>query len=239
MSLKPPQPRYHRLLIILFLFLGIGGIIIGICQQYQNNLTSEQLMAKIINIDKTAAEIATNIKNFKPKETEISKTIISSLKIKKEPEIPEKSKVTEKESIKDIEKGITDLKRMIAGQTWGLNAEQLIKLSKRMTPFAKTEDRGDLIWCVLGDSDSTKFAVSLVAAFRTAGWQLKGYYGMNQALFPGNPTGIIIILNSKDANPAGVRELIITLRESGIEPTEEIDTDIPPNHFRIIVGRKP
>ena len=107
-----------------------------------------------------------------------------------------------------------------------------------MSIFAKPEDRGDLITCVLGDPDSTRLAVKLVGAFRNGGWQLSGS-GFSQAIFSGNPTSIIIKLNSQQSDPSGLREFVGILREAGIEPIGEIDTNIPPDHFRIIVGRKP
>ena len=107
-----------------------------------------------------------------------------------------------------------------------------------MSPFAQTDDRGDLITCVLGDPDSTKFAVHLVGAFRAAGWNLSGS-GFNQAIFSGTPTGLIIKLHSQDSTPPGLQEFVMTLRESGIEPVGEIDTALPPDRFQIIVGGKP
>ncbi|HEX7401947.1 MAG TPA: hypothetical protein VF369_07190, partial [candidate division Zixibacteria bacterium] len=138
---------------------------------------------RLESIDQTGKNIASDIKKFVPKGTESGEFLV--------PPVPSKEakKLTkpEDESLKNVERGISELKSLIAGQTWGLNAEQLISLSRRMSSFAKPEDRGDLITCVLGDSDSTKFAVNLVGAFRTAGWQLPGS-GFNQTIFSGNPT---------------------------------------------------
>lgn len=121
---------------------------------------------------------------------------------------------------------------------WGLNDEQLSLLSRRLAPFAQQKDRGDLITCVLGDSASTRFAVNLVAAFRKAGWNLPGS-GYNQSIFSGVVEGIILKVNSKDAKPLGLLEFVMTMREAGIEPVGEIDTSIPPENFRIVVGLKP
>lgn len=138
----------------------------------------------------------------------------------------------------DVSKGIEEIKSLIVGQKWGLNAEQLTVLTRRMIPYASSRERGDLITGVLGDSDSTKFAMNLVAAFRAAGWNIPGS-GFNQAIFTGNPTGIIFKLHSRTSNPQGLQEIIATLREAGIEPTGEIDANVPEADFQIVVGRKP
>jgi hypothetical protein len=137
-----------------------------------------------------------------------------------------------------ISKKLDDIKSLIAGQHWGLSLEQLRLLSRRMAPYASEDDRGELITCIMGDPDSTKFAFSLVEAFRTAGWKLPGS-GFSQAIFNGPVEGIIIVLNSKEVNPPGLAEFVATLREAGIQPVGQLDDKMPANKFRIIVGRKP
>ena len=121
--------------------------------------------------------------------------------------------------------------------TWGLTNEQLALLSRRMKPYAPLIDRGDLITAWASDPNSIKFAAGLVAAFRTAGWRLPGG-GFNQAWFTGVPQGVIVKLHSKDDTVAALPEFVQTLREAGIEPTGEIDENVPAGDFRIIVGSK-
>jgi len=121
---------------------------------------------------------------------------------------------------------------------WNLSADQLVLLSRRVAPFATKLERGDLITCVLGDRDSTRFAESLVAAFRAAGWVLGGS-GYNQAVYSGLPTGIVVKLHSKESAPPALGEFVATLREAGIEPSGLIDASVPENEFQIIVGARP
>lgn len=123
-------------------------------------------------------------------------------------------------------------------QDWGLSKKQLEDLTHRMAPFAENVDRGDLISCVWGDPDSMRFAYNLVAAFRAAGWKLSGS-GLNQNLYDVSPTGVVIVLNSRQANPPGLHEFLRTLREAGIRPIGQINPKIPVDRFEIVVGRKP
>jgi hypothetical protein len=108
----------------------------------------------------------------------------------------------------------------------------------RMKFYASDKPRGDLITCVLGNPDSTKFAFQLVKAFRDAGWNLPGS-GTNQAIFSGPVTGIIIKVHSAESRPLGFSEFIQSMREAGIEPTGEINESIPESEFQMIVGAKP
>lgn len=133
---------------------------------------------------------------------------------------------------------MNDLKKLIAREKWGIDNEHLAILSQRESKYASQRDRGDLITCILGDPDSTRFAQTLVAVFRAANWHLTGS-GLNQAIFGGVVEGVIVKLHSKDSSPPGLAEFVITMRESGIEPKGEIDEKIPPEEFQIIIGRKP
>src|SRR6266542_376324 len=58
-------------------------------------------------------------------------------------EQPKAPPVTESPSKDDIAKGLRELKSLIVGQKWGLDADHLILLSRRMAPFASSRDRGD------------------------------------------------------------------------------------------------
>jgi hypothetical protein len=142
-----------------------------------------------------------------------------------------------------LEDGIKELKTLIVGQRWGLNADQLVTFSRRMAPFAPTvnawQGGGDIITAVLGNPDSTKFAMNLVAALRSAGWNLPGS-GYSQAIFSGNPTGVILQIHSQaDADTPALNQLIATLREDGIVPHGEILEGVPPGQFKILIGARP
>jgi hypothetical protein len=121
---------------------------------------------------------------------------------------------------------------------WGLTADQLALLSRRVAAYAPAKDRGDLITCSLGDPSATKFAAGLVAAFRNAGWKLPGS-GYNQAVFGAPIEGIFVKLHAEDDRVNALSEFVATLREAGIEPKGEIDGNIPAGEFQIVVGAKP
>jgi hypothetical protein len=122
---------------------------------------------------------------------------------------------------------------------WGMTDAQLSKLTERISIFATfTSDRkASLISCVLGDQDALKFGERLTAAFRAAHWNMPD--GVNQIVLSGSVQGIIIQLRDKEDHPPGLSELIQTLRESGIEPTAQIDPSIPHDEFHIIIGNRP
>lgn len=137
------------------------------------------------------------------------------------------------EVVKIIPKGLS-----VQTSRWGLTADQLALLSRRVAPYASEKERGDLITCSLGDPNATRFAAGLVAAFRNGGWKLPGS-GYNQAIFNNPVEGVWVKVNSRDDHVDALSEFVTTLREAGIEPKGEIDEQIPSGDFRIIVGAKP
>jgi hypothetical protein len=143
-----------------------------------------------------------------------------------------------------IVKGIDDIKHMLGSQRWGLSADQLVTLTRRMAPFARTVNAwptggGDLITSVLGDPDSNKLATSLIAALRAAGWNLPGN-GMSMAIFNGRPQGVIFVLHSKeDASLPVLNQFVVTLKEAGVDFHGELHDAVPSGQFKIIVGGKP
>jgi class 3 adenylate cyclase len=130
---------------------------------------------------------------------------------------------------------------MVNQLSWGMTDDQLLTLSRRLSPFASSSPKkGDLITAVLGDQDSVKFAQRLVGAFRAAHWDGVGGSGFGQAIFNGPVQGIVIQLHAADDRPPGLNEFVTTLRESGIEPTAQLlPESVPPNEFRIVVGSRP
>lgn len=122
---------------------------------------------------------------------------------------------------------------------WGLNDKQLALLTQRMSPYAQSDEKGDFITCLMNNPDSTKFATSLAAAFRSAGWTIPGRDGFASALFHGAPVGIIVTIHSKDARPSGLKEFLATLKEADIDYKWQADQSLPPDRFKIIVGHRP
>jgi hypothetical protein len=121
---------------------------------------------------------------------------------------------------------------------WGLTQEQLATLTRRMAPFSSAENRSGLIDASMSDPESIKFGFGLVSAFRAANWVLPGS-GMTRSLFTGPVVGIIVVVHSREADPPGLRDFILTLKEAGIEVSGEIDDKLPSERFRIVVGSRP
>jgi hypothetical protein len=221
--------------------LFVGGVAFSGLLYLQQYLTRRAHAVEISNLA-TKSDIAKL-----PTAQDIVKELrkASTEEVTKEPGVPVKSKAKAKPATQenqgtgaDVSKQLNDIKSMLSQQHWGLNAEQLVALSRRMAPFAQLKERGDLITCVLGDPDSTRFATSLVAAFRSAGWNLPGS-GFSQAVFSGNVEGIVIQVHSREDKALGLLEFVTTLREAGINPIGELNPNIPVGEFQIIVGRKP
>ena len=96
-----------------------------------------------------------------------------------------------------------------------------------------------LITCILGDLESTALAIDFVDVFRRAGWDLPGS-GFNQAVYTGLPRGVIIKIHSReDAGLPHVERLIEALFRVGLERSGEIDPNVGPGEFQIIIGARP
>ncbi len=228
--------------------LFVGGLAFSGLIWYQQYLTRKAHASEMANLATkddikkvpTAEEIVKELRKCEARESS------------KEPGKPGESKSEHMEAVPsypstkpsgqdtgpEVSKELGDIKNLLQQQHWGLNAEQLLALSRKMAPFAKLEERGDLITCVLGDPDSTRFATSLVAVFRAAGWKLPGS-GFNQAVFSGTVEGVIIQLHSKEDKAFGLLEFVTSLREAGITPVGQIDDSVPSGEFRIVIGRRP
>jgi len=251
-TFRSPKAEQHRLFLGFFALLTVTSIGLAIGQQYRNDVNQARMQGRLDErldqIDKTGKQIASDLREFMPKQAVAIASSAppvnqvasrsSTVRATAPPKAPEQPASVPTTDVKGIENGIDELKRLIVGQRWGMSADQLVALSRQMMRFVPSHDRGDLITCVLGDPDSTKFTESLVAAFRSAGWMLPGT-GYNQAIFSGSPEGVIVKLHSKESDPSGLREFVVALRASGIEPTGVVDDKIPTGEFQIIVGRKP
>jgi hypothetical protein len=208
-----------------------------------NDHSDKQLGERLSSLPSDVAD-AVSLK-LAPTKTEGTTTIPSNEKLPAAPSTPNSKLHTSSSAHNgvapksNLESDVQDIKKLLTDKTkWRLDSEQQSILAHQMAPFATKDDRGNLIFCVLGDSDSTNFAMDLVKVFRAAGWTLPGA-GFNQAVYMGSPVGIRIQLSSRIAQPPGLAQFVATLRGFGIEPTGEIDEKVPANEFRIIVGRKP
>jgi hypothetical protein len=259
----PSEPKHKWVYGIAFAVLGVLAILLTI---KQSNETAESNAALQRNIKSLRAEIqedskyitklpsaADVVREFKNSEiTELSRsqgipppasvagrgTGLTTKTTVKKTLIPAQGDTADK-----VSKGIEELKSLIVGQRWGLTADQMVVLSQRMAPYATTFNAwrggGDLITAILGNPDSTRFAFSLVAALRTAGWNLPGS-GFSQGVFSGNPVGFIVQIHSlEDAGIPALNQLLATVKEDGIQCHGEIAATVPAGQFRIVVGAKP
>jgi hypothetical protein len=130
-----------------------------------------------------------------------------------------------------------------------LNADQMTAISALMRPFADGTDRGNLITCQLGDSNSCTVAMQLVKIFRNAGWILPGS-GYSQAVMTEAPEPLLISVHAKPTLagekvtssaglPPGAYELANALNAVGMNVQFSIDASLSTTEFRIIVGTHP
>lgn len=230
-SLIPPPAAKHKWYIVAFIAIGLAGIMANGTQTYRNTTAQNSLQKQLDSIAGNTEKIADAITKFRPS-TDVET---------KQPAPPQEAQKTEEtaKSLQNIEHGISELQKHIGPQTWGLSAEQLVLLTRRMGPYAHPEeDRGDFITCALGDPDSTQFAANLVGAFRAAGWNLPGS-GFNQAIFFSNPVGLFVKVHSETSQPPGLSEFVTTLREAGIEPQGIVEASVPEDRFQVVIGHKP
>jgi hypothetical protein len=241
-ALKPQPKERHLALIMGFVVLGLAGVGTSVWLQVRVQQSQKEQARLLESIKTTDQQILAFLPPGSTQETrEIPAVTPHKEATSGQPlaAVPKaKPNTSPAGSDKEEPKILNDLKSLIAGQHWGLDAGHLALLSQRVAKYGSPRDRGDLITCILGDPDSTKFATNLVGAFRAAGWNLTGS-GYSQAVFSGIVKGVVVKLHSKDSNPPGLNEFVATLRESGIEPTGEIDSNVPPDVFRIIIGMKP
>ena len=255
LPVKEPT-NYHRK------WLGAAGIALsGLIwlQQWETNdthkkeiarLATKEDIAKLPTVQQIGIEFrkATAEQTTTPRVAEAKKSASDSSpsSVAQLPAIPEKPTTASEASApsEQVVRGIQDIKRLLGSQQWGLSADQLVILSRRMAPFASlingwSSSGGDLITSVLGNPDSNKFATSLIASLRSAGWNLPGG-GMSLAMFNGNPQGVIFVLHSKDdAGLPVLNQFAATLKEAGVDYHGELQDGVPAGQFRIVVGAKP
>jgi hypothetical protein len=129
-----------------------------------------------------------------------------------------------------------------------LSQDWMIYISGLMKPLADTSDRGDLITCQMGNTNSCDLAVQLVKIFRDAGWNLPGS-GYSQSVMMTAPAPLLIMVQSAKATPTGavdksslppgVEQLATALKNCGVDVQISIDEKVPINKFKILIGDHP
>ncbi len=89
---------------------------------------------------------------------------------------------------------------------------------------------------VLGDAESHAFAIELDTLLKEAGWVTGG---VSQAVFSGNPTGLIIKVHSKETVPPHAVPLQRALNSIGVSVAAEADSKIPAQSLALVIGRRP
>lgn len=117
---------------------------------------------------------------------------------------------------------------------WDMTDAQLSSLTKNIQPFAKYINRGNLITCIMGDTDGTLFAEKISNALKRAGADKVEY--VQAAYVRGLPTGIIILLHTVESRPPGFTVLVQALNDAGITPIAQPDEKTPENEFAVIIG---
>src|SRR5437762_3367663 len=69
---------------------------------------------------------------------------------------------------------IGDNNRVVITHPTGFTERQKAAIARRMAVHDRPENFSDMIWCVMGDSESTRVAMDLVESFRLAGWEMPG-----------------------------------------------------------------
>jgi hypothetical protein len=134
----------------------------------------------------------------------------------------------------DILQGISDIRDAYAPRR--LSSEQKKVLIQSLSPFKGNSV--DII-CLIGDSESFRYAEDFVSVFRAAGWDAGANTGINQAVFSGVPEGVMVKVVSEAETHTPILEAfgkglsMIGIRAVGIfAPGAK-------KPFELIVGRKP
>jgi len=126
---------------------------------------------------------------------------------------------------------------LILNQERRLSEAQKVAMSSAMSQY-KGYDGSGLMWCVMGDAESTRFAMDFVDSLRRAGWLLPNY-GLGQGMYPPSVVGLVVQYASDDHPPPQATAFIRQLSKMGIGGVIEVDPGLPADQFRIIVGRRP
>lgn len=97
-------------------------------------------------------------------------------------------------------------------------------------PFGKIE-----IIAVLGDGESMHFAEVIEKSLKSAGWSTTG---VSQAVFSDSLSGLILVVHSQQAAPPQAATLQHAFSGIGFTAVGLVDTKVPANSVKLIVGHK-
>ena len=101
----------------------------------------------------------------------------------------------------------------------------------------KESPKGDLIiYSVLGDAESTRYASEFKNIFENSGWGVKG---VNLSVYKEIPEGLMFVIHSKESAPSYTSFLWRTLKNVGIKIPAVINNSYPEGTLTLIVGIKP
>ncbi|MDE3188349.1 MAG: hypothetical protein KGM96_12625 [Acidobacteriota bacterium] len=94
----------------------------------------------------------------------------------------------------------------------------------------------DGVYCIMGDSESCRFAEQIRRIFNTHGWPKTE--GLNQAVFTEPMPGILLAVNPADAAspPTAILKVYNSFRANGINIVGTRMNSVKPGHFFILAG---
>jgi hypothetical protein len=92
------------------------------------------------------------------------------------------------------------------------------------------------VTAVHGNRNSINFANELDNLLNKAGWPTRG---VKQAIFTGNPTGLILTVNSSKETPPYASKLQHILKTIGLPVSAEMHTEDPIQSLNLTVGDNP
>lgn len=108
--------------------------------------------------------------------------------------------------------------------------------TKRLRVLLENGQKGSVnISINFGDQEALAFANQIKGSLVNAGWKADG---VDQAVFDGQPTGLLILVHSRETAPVAAAVLQKALTEIGYEALGAINSQVPETTFRLIVGKK-
>ena len=94
------------------------------------------------------------------------------------------------------------------------------------------------VYCVIGDSDSCKFANQLIAILRSQGWHING---LVVGAFTNPPSGLVLVASAGDvmSPPDGLKQTYEAFRKAGIDIRAVKSDSEPKGSFFLLVGDNP
>jgi hypothetical protein len=145
-----------------------------------------------------------------------------------------------KDQLNEAEKKVTDLEKVQPQRR--LTEPQKDALFAAISPFPGQKVS---INCIMGDIYGKEVAEDFVEVARKAKWDDGGGTGFSQSVYTQDPTGILVFINSVEADahraPIGVAALVQTLANLHLIPVAAVtgDANIPTGAVKIVIGKKP